>query len=85
MRQQIEIELRACCQIPGKAEIRNVFRRLWYVLRHAVIFIASCRETQARRRIQLYYDHRLMDRLETAGKRIAKKMSMTDAIKRSKK
>ncbi len=55
------------------------------MLRHAVIFIASCREAQARRRIQLYYDHRLMDRLETAAKRIAKKMSMTDAIKRSKK
>ena len=77
--------MRACCQFPGKAEVWNVFRRLWYVLRHAVIFIASCRETQARRRIQLYYDHRLMDELEKAGKRIAKKMSMTDAIKKSKK
>jgi len=65
--------MRACCQISGKAEIRNVFRRLWCVLRHAVIFITFCRETQARRRIQLYYDHRLMDELEKAGKRIAKK------------
>ena len=85
MRQQIEIELRACCQIPGKAEIRNVFRRLWYVLRHAVIFIASCRETQARRRIRLYYDHRVMDELEKAGKRIAKNKSMTKAIKKKQK
>lgn len=69
----MEIEVRTCCQIPGEKEITNVFRRLWGVLRHAVIFITSCREIQARRRIRLYFDHRLMDELEKAGKRIAKK------------
>jgi len=67
------IEMGACCQIPGKAEIRNIFKKLWQMLHHAVTFIASCREAQARRRIQLYYDHRLMDELEKAGKRIAEK------------
>ncbi len=81
----METTMRACCQIPIKAEIRNVFRRLWYVLRHAVTVIVSAREAQARRRIRLYYDHRVMDELEKAGKRIAKNKSMTKAIKKNKK
>jgi hypothetical protein len=80
----MEIELRACCQILGKVEIRNIFDKLWQMLNHTATFIASCRETEARRRIQLYYDHRLMDELEKAGKRIAKNKSMIDVFKKTK-
>jgi len=69
----MDIEMRACCQIPGKAEIRNVFRRLEHMMRHAVTVIASCRETQARQRIQLYFDDRLLKELEEAGLKVLEK------------
>ena len=69
----MEIEMRACCQIPGKKEIRNVFRRLGCMLRNTVTFIASCREAQTRRRIQLYFDDRLIDELAKVGTKIVKK------------
>ena len=69
----MEIKMETCCQIPGKSRLHYVFRRLWPMLRHAVIFIASCRETQARRRIQLYFDDQVIDELAKVGTRIAKK------------
>ncbi len=69
----MDIEMRTCCQVPGKAAIRNVFRRLGHTMRHAVTVIASCREAQARRRIQLYFGDRLIDEFAKAGKRIADK------------
>ena len=69
----MEIKMKACCQIPGKAQVRNVFRKLWHMLRYAVNYMVSCREVQARRRIQIYLDGRLIDELTKTGKKIAKK------------
>lgn len=69
----METTMKTCCQIPIKGEIWNGFRRLRHILRHIVIVIVSARESQARRRIQLYLDDRLIDELTAAGTRIAKK------------
>lgn len=69
----METTMRSCCQIPITAEIWDVFRRLRHILRHTVTVIVSTREAQARRRIQLYFDDRLIDEFAKAGKRIAKK------------
>lgn len=69
----METTMRACCQIPIKAGIQNVFRKLRHIFRHTVTVIVSAREAQVRRRIQLYFDDRLIDELAKAGKRIAKK------------
>jgi hypothetical protein len=69
----METTMRVCCQIPIKAEIRDVFIRLRHILRHAVAVIVSAREAQAYRRVRLYFDDRLIDEFEKAGKRMAKK------------
>ncbi len=69
----MDTQVEVCCQFREKAEIRDVLERLKKKLLNAVTVIASCRESQARRRIQLYYDNRLIDEFKKAGKRIARK------------
>jgi hypothetical protein len=69
----METTMRACCQIPIKAEIRDVLIRLRHILRNAVTVIVSAREAQAYRRIQLYFFDWLIGEFEKAGKRMAKK------------
>lgn len=69
----METTMRACCQIPIKVEIQNVFRKLRHIFRRSVTVIVSAREAQARRRIQFYLDDRLTDEFAKAGKRIAKR------------
>jgi len=69
----METAMKTCCQIPVKGEIWNGYRMLRHILRHIIILIVSARESQARRRIQLYFDNRLIDELTAAGTRIAKK------------
>ncbi len=71
----MEMEMRAGCQIPEKTELCNVFARMGHMLRHAVSVIASCREAQARRRIQLFFDDRLLKELEEAGLKVLKKIA----------
>jgi hypothetical protein len=69
----MDTQVKAGWQFPEKSKIRDVLERLKHILWYAVKVIASCREAQARRRIQLYFDDRLIDEFEKAGKRIAKK------------
>ena len=69
----METTMRTCCQIPIKTDSWNVFEKLQHMLRHAVTVIVSTRESQAQRRIQLYFDDRLIEEFAKAGRRIAKK------------
>ena len=55
-------------QCPEKSEIRNILERLKRILWYTVAVIASCREAQARRRIQLYFEDQGVDELAKMGK-----------------
>ncbi len=66
-------EIRTHWQLFGESEVRNFLERLRQALWRAVTVIVSCREAQARRRIQLYFDDRLIDEFAKAGERIAKR------------
>lgn len=69
----MDTQVKARWQLLEKLEVRYVREWLKHKVWHAITVIASCREAQARRRIQLYLDDRLIDELTAAGTRIAKK------------
>lgn len=67
----MSISVETCWQSQGNFKIHDVLKRVNSILWHAVTVIASCREAQVRRRIQLYCDDRVIDEFKEAGKRIA--------------
>lgn len=69
----MDTQVKARWQFPEKSKIQNVLERLKNRLREIVNIIALCREAQARRRIQLYFDDQWIDELTEAGTRIAKR------------
>ena len=69
----MDSQAKAGWQIPLKSETCKLIRWLKYMLHQSLNLIMSCREAQARRRIQLYFDDCWIDELAEEGKRIAKK------------
>jgi hypothetical protein len=69
----MDTQVRVRWQFSEKSKIQNVLERLKNRLWEIANIIASCREAQARRRIQLYFYDQWIDELTEAGTRIAKK------------